>query len=190
MNPTTTHDMQRTPASTAVEGATSGATDNAHWYAIWTRSRHEQLVRNQLVRKDIEAFLPTVTRWSRWKDRRKRIEWPLFPSYCFARFDAANRLPVLSCTGVVNIVSVEGQPAAVPDAEVDSLRVLVTNAVSYDACPLLREGELVKVNAGPLFGVVGRLLRKDRRRASVVLSVDLIGQAVRVEVDAADIGPA
>ena len=30
------------------------------WYAIWTRSRHEQVVREQLERKQIEAFLPTI----------------------------------------------------------------------------------------------------------------------------------
>ena len=59
------------------------------WYAIWTRSRHEQVVREQLERKQVEAFLPTVTRWSRWKDRKKQIAWPLFPGYCFARFDPA-----------------------------------------------------------------------------------------------------
>ena len=31
------------------------------WYAIWTRSRHEQVVREQLERKGLEAFLPTIT---------------------------------------------------------------------------------------------------------------------------------
>jgi hypothetical protein len=40
------------------------------WFALWTRSRHEQVVRQQLEQKRIEAFLPTVTRWSRWKDRK------------------------------------------------------------------------------------------------------------------------
>src|SRR5689334_14989225 len=48
------------------------------WFAIWTRSRHEARVVSQLERKHIEAFLPTITRWSRWKDRKKRIDWPLF----------------------------------------------------------------------------------------------------------------
>ena len=57
------------------------------WFAVWTRSRHEQVVREQLERKRIDAFLPTITRWSRWKDRKKKIDWPLFPGYCFARFD-------------------------------------------------------------------------------------------------------
>jgi hypothetical protein len=42
-----------------------------------------------------KRFLPTVTRWSRWKDRKKKIDWPLFPGYCFARFNARERLPIL-----------------------------------------------------------------------------------------------
>src|SRR4051812_28067947 len=75
------------------------------WYAVWTRSRHEQVVREQLLHKQVETFLPTVTRWSRWKDRRKRVDWPLFPGYCFARFNPRERLPVLKCSGVVTIIS-------------------------------------------------------------------------------------
>ena len=79
-------------------------TTGAHWFAVWTRSRHEQVVREQLEQKNIDAFLPTMPRWSRWKDRKKKIDWPLFPGYCFAHFDPTNTLPVLKCTGVVNIV--------------------------------------------------------------------------------------
>ena len=45
---------------------------------------------------------------------------------------------------------------------------------------------MVEVKAGPLKGVVGRLVRKGSH-ARLVLSVDLIGQAVSVEVDAADV---
>jgi transcription antitermination factor NusG len=159
------------------------------WFAIWTRSRHEQMVRDQLDRKQVEAFLPTITRWSRWKDRKKKVDWPLFPGYCFARFDAADTLPVLKCAGVVNIVSFEGKPAAIPDYEVDSVRLLIGSALQYDPSPMIHEGMMVSVIHGPLTGVIGRLVRKDTQRARLVLSVDLIGQAVSVEVDAADVKP-
>jgi transcription antitermination factor NusG len=159
------------------------------WFAVWTRSRHEQVVREQLEQKSIEAFLPTVARWSRWKDRKKKIDWPLFPGYCFARFDSAESLAVLKCTGVVNIVSVEGKPAPIPEYELDSIRLLVSSDLQYDPCPMIREGMMVEVVHGPLRGVVGRLLRKDAPKARLVLSVDLIGQAVSVEVDAADVKP-
>ena len=156
------------------------------WFAIWTRSRHEQIVREQLERKGYEAFLPTITRWSRWKDRKKKIDWPLFPGYCFVRFDGADRLGILKCAGVVNIVSFDGDIAPIPEQEIDGIRRLVQSDLQYDPCPLIHEGTLVEVVHGPLTGVVGRLLRKGAH-ARLMLSVDLIGQAVSVEVDAADV---
>ena len=158
------------------------------WFAIWTRSRHEQVVREQLQQKHIEAFLPTVTKWSRWKDRKKKIDWPLFPGYCFARFDPQERLPILKCAGVVNIISFEGEPAPIPEHEIAGIRQLVESDLAYDPCPMIREGAMVEVIHGPLKGVVGRLVRKNEK-ARLILSVDLIGQAVSVEVDAADVKP-
>jgi transcription termination/antitermination protein NusG len=159
---------------------------NPAWYAIWTRSRHEQVVREQLDKKGYEAFLPTIVRWSRWKDRKKKIDWPLFPGYCFARFDPAERLSVLKSPGVVSIVSFNSEIAAIPEHEIESIRVLVATDLQYDPCPLIREGMTVQVVSGPLKGVIGRLVRKGAH-ARLVLAVDLIGQAVSVEVDAADV---
>jgi transcription antitermination factor NusG len=159
-----------------------------NWYAVWTKSRHEAIVRTQLERKGYEAFLPVIARWSRWKDRRKQIDWPLFPGYCFVRFDAANPLPILTSAGVVNIVSFDGRLAAIPEHEIDSIKRLLESELKFDPCPLVTEGSLVEVTRGPLKGVVGRLVRKGTR-ANLVLSVDLIGQAVSVEVHAADVAP-
>lgn len=165
--------------------ATASATDVA-WFAVWTRSRHEKLVREQLERKHIEVFLPTIVKWSRWKDRKKQIEWPLFPGYCFARFDPAERLPVVKCEGVVGIVSNEGLPSPIPEVEIQGIRTLLESELAFDPVPFIKEGMLVEVTHGPLKGVVGRLVRKGTH-ARLVLSVDLIGQAVSVEVDASDV---
>lgn len=156
------------------------------WFAIWTRSRHEHVVRDQIALRQFDAFLPTITRWSRWKDRKKKIDWPLFPGYCFARFEEQEALSILKCTGVVNIVSVEGKPAPIPDHEIDGIRRLLESELQYDPCPLIHEGMMVEVTHGALKGVVGRLIRKGAH-ARLILSVDLIGQGVSVEVDAADV---
>src|SRR5919107_1214885 len=174
-------------------GSTPAALHSAdsaiEWYAIWTRSRHEQVVRDQLQRKRVDAFLPTIPRWSRWKDRKKKVDWPLFPGYCFARFDPADALPILKCTGVVSIVSFDGKPAPIPEIELDSIRLLVGSDLQFDPCPMIHEGMTVEVMHGPLRGVVGRLMRKDSHRSRLILSVNLIGQAVSVDVDAADVQP-
>jgi transcriptional antiterminator NusG len=158
------------------------------WFAVWTKSRHETRVRQQIQDKGIEVFLPTITRWSRWKDRKKRIDWPLFPGYCFVRISPSKSLSVLKCSGVVKLVASAGKPAPIPDAEIDAIRTLVESELSYDPCPLIRVGTMVEVIGGPLKGVVGRLVRKGAH-ARLVLAVDLIGQAVSVQIDAGDVRP-
>lgn len=158
------------------------------WYAVWTRSRHERLVYHELGLHQVEAFLPTIARWSVWKDRKKQIEWPLFPGYCFARFDDDARYTVLNCAGVAAVVSFDGTPAPIPDTEIENIRKLVTSALRYDPCPFIREGMLVEVVRGPLTGVLGRLVRKGSH-AHLVLAVELVSGAVSVQVDAADVTP-
>lgn len=157
-----------------------------NWYAVWTRSRHEKAVEEHLAGKNIEVFLPTITRWSRWKDRKKRIDWPLFPGYCFARFDPDRLLAVVSAPGVASVVAFDGKPAPIPEHEVEAIRRLVTSGLQFDPCPLIKEGSLVEVIHGPLKGVIGRLEKKGPH-ARLILSVDLIGRAVSVTVDAADV---
>ena len=158
------------------------------WFAVWTRSRCEARVMTQLREKNIEAFLPTIARWSRWKDRKKRIDWPLFPGYCFVRIAPEDALPVQKCIGVVEIIRNQDVLAAVPDEEVEAIRTLVTSEMAYDPCPLIDVGSMVEVVRGPLRGVSGRLVRKGTH-ARLVLAVNLIGQGVSVEVDAADVRP-
>src|ERR1700754_3422824 len=123
--------MSTGPVSQTAEPEQGPIPGQREWFAIWTGSRHEQVVREQLQSKHVDVFLPTITRWSRWKDRKKKIDWPLFPGYCFARFDPDDPLPILKCSGVVNIVSFEGKPAAIPELEIESIRVLVGSELQF-----------------------------------------------------------
>src|SRR2546428_8692578 len=95
-----------------------------------------------------------MTRWSRWKDRKKKIDWPLFPGYCFARFNPDDTLPVLKCSGAVNIASFEGKPAPVLEVEVESIRLLVGSRLNYAPRPFVPEALMIRVVHGPLPGLV------------------------------------
>lgn len=158
------------------------------WYAIRTRSRHEKQVREQLNRKGVEQLLPTVKRMSQWKDRRKEIEVPLFSGYCFARFSWSDRLPVLQVPGVVNVVGGSGRAEAVPEEQIEAIKTLMTSTLPYDSFPYLHEGMEVEVVKGPLKGVRGILLRKEKAYR-LVISVHLIRQSAAVQIDAADVAP-
>lgn len=176
----------RPPQGSAVSQDTSA---DPRWYAVRTRSRHEKRVHEQLAgRPQIDVFLPLWERRSRWKDRIKRIQVPLFPGYCFARFWYADRLRVLKAFGVVDLVGPGGEPEPIPDAEMDAIHALVGSGLTYEPFPFLTKGMEVEVIRGPMMGARGRLLRKDRG-LRVVLSVASIRQSVSVEIDATDVTP-
>ena len=161
-------------------------TNGLHWYALRTRSRHEKLVRDQLDKQGIEPLLPTVKRLSQWKDRKKEIEVPLFSGYCFVRFSQQEKTPVQKVTGVVEIVGSGSRPEPIPEQEIDALRRLMTSVLPYDPHPYLHEGMSVEVVRGPLQGIQGILLRKEKRHR-LVLGVRLIQQAAAVEIDVNDV---
>ena len=163
-------------------------TNNLHWYALRTRSRHEKIVRDQLANQGMEPLLPTVKRLSQWKDRKKEIEIPLFSGYCFVRFALQQKLPVLKTIGVVDIVGSGHCPEPIPDEEIAAIKALMTSVLPYDPHPYLHEGMQVEVVRGPLQGVHGILLRKEKRHR-LVLGVRLIQQAAVVEIDVAGVVP-
>jgi transcription antitermination factor NusG len=174
-----------TPHITPVDAGSPAA---PHWYAIWTRSRHEPVVCRALAAKSVESFLPTISRISNWKDRRKRLEWPMFPGYCFARFDGADLLSVLNCDGVVTVLSTAGQLVPVSDHEIDALQRLVRCGLSYDVAQDIPIGRTVRVVEGPLRGVVGRLVRYGQHE-QLILAVEILGSGARVQVAADDVEP-
>jgi transcription antitermination factor NusG len=158
------------------------------WFAVVTRSRHERKVHDQLQSREVESFLPCVQRWSRWRDRRKLIEWPLFPGYCFVRCSSRNVRPVLACRGVVHLVSFAARPTPVPDHEIDGIRRLLDSRLPHDPCPFIDVGMWVQVVYGPLRGVHGRLVRKDHS-TTLVVAIEMLGRALSVQIDAADVKP-
>ena len=168
--------------------AASGVWYEPRWYAIKTRSRHEKRVRDQLVQRDVDTFLPLCESWRQCKDRKKKIELPLFPGYCFARFPLVERLRVLNVLGVAHLVSINGRPEPIREDELTAIQQLVSTKLLYDPHPFLEEGMDVEVVRGPLAGVRGKLLRKDRV-TRLVLAVTLVRQAAVIEIHPADVIP-
>ena len=98
------------------------ATPTSPWYALYTCPRHEKCVAQQIEQRRIDCFLPLYRSVRRWKDRRKELELALFPGYVFVRLAAEDRLRVLQLPSAVRLVSFNGQPAPLPEAEIEALR--------------------------------------------------------------------
>jgi len=152
------------------------------WHALYTRHQHEKIVDELLSSQGFETFLPVYTAVHRWKDRTKQLSVPLFPNYVFLRGVAGYRLQVLKTPGVHAIVESGGQPGAIPESEIAAIRQVVENSLRMEPHPFLATGDWVRIKSGPLSGLEGILVRK-QDRLRLVLSVEMLGRSVSVEVD-------
>ena len=159
------------------------------WYAVHIKSRHEAKVNDRLTLKGIEVFLPTVERISKWKDRKKKVEFPLFPGYLFVHTtnEADRLLSVLKVAGVVRMLcTLPGIPDPIPDEQIISLKKLIENKEALDPYPYLNEGQQVRIIKGSLTGVEGILVKKLDKHL-LVLSVDVLQQGVALTISASEV---
>jgi transcription antitermination factor NusG len=160
--------------------------ETAQWYAVSTRCHHEKTAAKHLVNRAIEHFVPMYETVRAWKDRRKRMELPLFPGYIFVRILLQQRMSVLIVPGVVRLVGFDNQAAVLPDEEIERLRTIVSQRLHAEPCPYLAAGHRVRITRGALQGMEGVLVRK-KGRLRLLLSINLIRQSALIEVDAADV---
>jgi transcription antitermination factor NusG len=156
---------------------------DSSWYALYTRHQHEKMVDQVLTNKGFSTFLPLYATTHNWKDRTKSLTLPLFPCYVFLKGGIERRLQILTTPGIYGLVSSAGQPAAIPDIEIEAIRRVVESGAHVEAHPYLKCGNWVRVKNGPLTGIEGILVRK-KNISRLVLSVEILGTAAAIEVAA------
>ena len=121
-------------------------------------------------------------------DRVKYVEVPLFSGYLFGHFALQDKVAVLETFGVARIVGVNGTAVPVPDEQISAVRTMIEHRLPYDPHPYLVEGMRVRIKRGLFMGVEGTLTTK-KQQHRLVINIDLIQQAVAVDVDSADVEP-
>ncbi len=162
--------------------------DDDRWYAVHTRSNFEKRIAEELSAKGIENYVPSYQEVRQWKDRKQKLDLPLFPGYLFTRFyDCPEaRIAVLRTAGVVRILGQSGAIEAVPQHEIETVRSLLRSALPCYTHPFLRVGERVRVRKGALRGVEGFLVRV-KNETRLVVSVALLSRSIAAEIDARDV---
>jgi transcription antitermination factor NusG len=135
-----------------------------------------------LSAKGLEVFLPLYNSARRWKDRTVHLSLPLFPCYLFLRGIRERRLEVVTTPGIVSVLSINAEPAEVPESEIESIRRAIEWGNRVEPHPFLRCGDRVRVISGPLQGLEGILVRK-KNLYRLVLSVEILERSAAVEVD-------
>jgi transcription antitermination factor NusG len=97
------------------------------WFAIYTNPRAERQARDRLMEAGVEVFLPLQKTYRIWSDRKKLIEVPLLSSYVFVKIIPKDFPKVYQVPGIVRFVTFEGQPASIPQNQIDNLRLLINS---------------------------------------------------------------
>ncbi len=160
------------------------------WYALAVHARQEKAAAQGLAERGVEVFLPVRVDRRAWSDRVQNVEVALFPGYLFTRvaLDPAARVRLLQVRQVIELVGrLPGEASiaqAVPDAQIESLRLVVGAAANLDPTERLVPGTEVVVASGALKGARGVVVLEPNGKRRLVVQIELLGRGVAAELDA------
>lgn len=150
------------------------------------RSRQEKIVERDLLEDGFEVYLPKVRKLKQWSDRRKWVDEPLFPGYCFVRVSEREMFPVLQHDAVVKYVSFGGRPSEIRDYQIESIKRILGENIDYRLTNRnFRPGEIVEIGVGPMTGLKAEVVKVSGRKKLIVRLQDIIGSSMVVNLPAA-----
>ena len=154
------------------------------WYVLHVKPRTEKAVNDHLAILRVFHYLPLVRKETKVQ-RRKVVRYlPVFPGYVFTRLFPEERMTIIRTQHIVRTIEVTD-----PRRMIHQLRQ-VEHACRLPADIRLAEafaaGEYVKVISGPLRGLEGQV-RRVGNATSIVLTVDILGQAIEASVAPGDL---
>jgi transcription elongation factor/antiterminator RfaH len=151
------------------------------WYVAHTLPQGEIQAERQLANQGYRSFLPRY-----WKNRRharkvETISAPLFSRYLFVIIDRErDRWRSINGTlGVDRLLMVGREPQPVPDGVVETLIEAADSEGNIQFEFDLKEGQSVRVTAGPFADFVGELEHLDEKGRVRVL-LEIMGGRIRV----------
>jgi|GEM_PF-665263 len=153
------------------------------WYVIYTKSRAEDLAREQLENKNIFVFLPKIREVRFRNDKLREAVQPLFPSYIFAQFTIPDEYyDVKWARGVKRIVGSGDMPTPLDDSIVVFLRDQADHEGLIQPQPQIRQGDKVRVKQGPLEGLWGTVQGEIDGKGRVKVLMDILHAGAKIEL--------
>lgn len=156
------------------------------WFAIYTKPRWEKKVNSKLLEKKVESWCPVQKKESKWTDRKKIIDDPLFKSYVFVHINLEDeKLKVLTTNGVVHFVNHLKKPAVIRDEEIELIRsyLLEKDAkISVENLREFSEDNKVVIRKGVFMDMEGTVTKGGSKK--VYVRLESLDQLMIVEFPA------
>lgn len=150
------------------------------WCVVHLRPRCEKKAASHCSANGIEHYLPLREETKVYQRRKVTVYKPIFPGYIFVSGDHDQRTTLLESNAVVSFIDPPDESRLIH--ELDQVRKALEADPRLEACNAITRGRLVRIIGGPFMGVEG-LVASIRSKTKVCLNVEMIGQAVPVEVD-------
>jgi transcriptional antiterminator RfaH len=153
------------------------------WFALYTKSRSEKKVNQELIFKGIECYLPIEKKLKQWSDRKKWVEEPFIRSYIFVKSEEHELQNILNTVGVVSVISFGGKPAKVQEEHLNIIKSILSSNENFElSTEIFKPGEKVEVESGSLKGLSGELVHH-LNKYKVLVRIDSINQNILIKIN-------
>jgi len=110
-------------------------------------------------------------------------------SYVFVKSSEREYYDILNITGAVRYVTFEGKAAPIPEWQIDAMKKMVdyNEPHHYSGAHFLK-GEKVMIEAGPLKGYEGEVVKDNKGKSKLIIRIENIGYSLVIESPAAIVG--
>ena len=151
-----------------------------NWRVLYLHPRCEKKMAEYCKFHKLECYLPLRRQTRIYQRRKVTFENPVFPGYLFASFDWEGRLALLKSNNIVRVLEPLDEQQLL--FELDQIRKALAVDPTLVPCSSLTKGRSVRILSGPFMGIEG-VVAELKGTTKVRLNVEMIGQAVAVEVD-------
>ena len=151
------------------------------WFVFYTYPKAEKFVCKQLVDDDFEVYLPLQEQISQWRDRKKKLQTPLFPNYIFVKADQARIYEVLKFPRIIRCLKFNNKHSQLREDEIELIKKIENNYTNIILSDKLARGEKVTIRGGPLNGLKG-IVEQSKNDCKIIINIDSISYSLKVSL--------
>lgn len=149
------------------------------WYVLHVKPRTEKKAEEWLKIFRLWHYLPIYEKVTRVQRRKVVRRIPVFPGYVFACMNGDERLKMLRTQLVVRMIDVPRQRELIH--QLRQVAKAGKRGAEMRTVEKFAVGDFVRVVHGPFYGIEG-YIKRDDGKATIVLNVEILGQAVAVSI--------
>jgi len=164
----------------------NNVTNDQLWYVAYTKPRQEKALAWNLMQREVSYFLPLIKRKQPSIKRLRYSLTPLFTSYIFFKANNAERVEALKTNRIIQTIHVKDQTLLIN--EMDIIYKAISNRPVNEYISKIKAGQKVRIIAGPLMGLEGRL-RQHKNERYLIIEVESVNKTIRVEIESDRVEP-